>query len=93
MGMTELQKLALQKYNKIMMGNGSDWRMIKLFNIQQLFEKQDLTEDDIIMLQQFLSASRREIEHTSYVANTAVYPSSWGHKTTVLTHKITKNAK
>lgn len=87
MSMNQLQKLALQKYNRIMMGNGSDMRMIKLYNIQQLFEKQDLTEDDIIMLQQFLSASRKEIERTTYIANTAVYPSSWGHSTTVLSRK------
>jgi hypothetical protein len=87
MSMTELQTLALQKYNKIMMGNGSDMRMIKLYNIQQLFNKQDLTAADTRVLEQFVNATRKEIEHTTYVANTAVYPSSWGHTTTVLSRK------
>jgi hypothetical protein len=91
--MTPLQTQAQQKYNKIMMGNGSDHRSLKLYNIRVILEKEHLTEDDIIMLQQFVDASRKQIDKTSYVANTAVYPSSWGHTTTVLTQKNTKTAK
>jgi hypothetical protein len=93
MSMTTLQTLAQKKYNKIMMGNGNDARSVRLYNVRIILEKEHLTEDDTLLLQQFVNASRKEIEHTSYVANTAVYPSSWGHTTTVLTHKITKNAK
>jgi Na+-translocating ferredoxin:NAD+ oxidoreductase RnfE subunit len=91
--MTTLQTLAQQKYNKIMMGNGHDTKMVKLYNVRAILEKEHLTEDDTLLLQQFVNATRKEIEHTSYVANTAVYPSSWGHATTDLRLKITKNTK
>ena len=91
--MTPLQTLAQQKYNKLMMGNGTETRMVKLYNIQQLLDKQNLTELDTLVLTQFLNATRKEIENTTYVANTAVYPSSWGHMTTDLRLKNTKNAK
>jgi hypothetical protein len=91
--MTTLQTQAQKKYNKIMMGNGNDARSVRLYNVRIILEKEHLTEDDTLLLQQFVNASRKEIDNTTYIANTAVYPSSWGHATTVLTHKITKNAK
>jgi hypothetical protein len=93
MGMTTLQTLAQKKYNKIMMGNGNDARSVRLYNVRIILEKEHLTEDDTLLLQQFVNATRKEIDNTTYIANTAVYPSSWGYTTTVLTHKITKNAK
>ena len=93
MSMTELQILAQQKYNKIMMGNGSETRGLRLFNVRAILEKQTLTEADTLLLQHFLTATRQEIDNTAYVANTAVYPMSWGHKTTVLTRKIGKSTK
>jgi hypothetical protein len=86
---TELQKLAQKKYNRIMMGNGADARVIKLYNLRAILHKQNLTAADVLMLQQFVNATRQEIEQTAYVANTAVYPSSWGHTTTVLARKNT----
>ena len=88
--MTLLQIQAQQKYNKIMMGNGSESRNLRLYNVRVILEKPNLTEDDIIMLQQFVDAPREQIDKTSYVANTAIYPSSWGHKTTVLKQKNVK---
>ena len=91
--MTELQILAQQKYNKIVMGNGSDIRQLRLYNVRDLLEKETLTEADILLLQHFLTATRQEIDNTAYVASTAVYPMSWGHKTTVLTRKIGKSTK
>lgn len=91
--MTELQILAQQKYNKIMMGNGSETRGLRLYNVRDLLEKQTLTEADILLLQHFINATRQEIDNTAYVANTAVYPMSWGHKTTVLTRKNSKSTK
>lgn len=91
--MTPLQIQAQQKYNKIMMGNGHESRNLKLYNVRVILEKPDLTEDDTLLLQQFVNATRQEIDNTTYVANTAVYPSSWGHTTTNLRLKITKNAK
>jgi hypothetical protein len=90
MSMTLLQIQAQQKYNKIMMGNGSESRNLRLYNVRVILEKPNLTEDDIIMLQQFVDAPREQIDKTSYVANTAIYPSSWGHKTTVLKQKNAK---
>ncbi len=91
--MTELQQQAQQKYNKIVMGNSSEHRILRLYNVRAILDKEQLSEDDIIMLQQFVMATREEIENTAYVANTAVYPMSWGHKTTVLTRKNTKSTK
>jgi hypothetical protein len=91
--MTTLQTLAQKKYNKIMMGNGNDARSVRLYNVRIILEKELLTEDDTLLLQQFVNATRQEIDNTTYVANTAVYPSSWGHTTTNLRLKITKNAK
>ncbi len=85
--MTPLQTAAQQKYNKLMMGNGHDSRMVKLYNIRVILEKPNLTEDDILVLTHFINATRKEIDSTTYVANTAVYPSSWGHTTTVLSKK------
>ena len=85
--MTPLQIEAQKKYSNILMGNGSDYRFLRLYNVRAILEKEHLTEEDILLLQQFVNASRKEIEQTAYVANTAVYPSSWGHTTTVLTRK------
>jgi spore germination protein YaaH len=90
---TELQTLAQKKYNKVMMGNGSDIKLMRLYNVRAILDKENLTEADILMLQHFVNATRQEIDRTAYVANTAVYPSSWGHATTDLRLKITKNAK
>ena len=83
----ELQAAAQKKYNRILMGNGADNRIIKLYNVRAILDKLHLTEDDILLLQQFVNATRKEIEKTAYVANTAVYPTSWGHTTTVLQKK------
>ena len=91
--MTPLQILAQQKYNKIAQGNGNPAKLLKLYNVRAILDKADLTEDDVIMLQQFVDAPREQIDKTAYVANTAIYPSSWGHKTTVLKQKNTKTAK
>ena len=88
--MTPLQIQALQKYNKIMIGNGGDRRSLKLYNIRVILDKENLTEKDILMLQHFVNATRHEIDSTAYVANTAVYPASWGHTTTVLSRKSAK---
>lgn len=85
--MTELQQQAQQKYNKIIMGNGSEYRSLKLYNVRAILEKPNLTEDDELVLRHFLNATRQEIDRTAYVANTAVYPSSWGHSVTVLKRK------
>lgn len=90
---TELQQQALNKYNKISMGNGSDIRTMRLFNIQQLLSKTELSDADRHQLQHFISATRAEIENTAYVANTVVYPQSWCHNVTVLTQKNAKTAK
>jgi hypothetical protein len=83
----ELQAAAQKKYNRIMMGNGSDAKFMRLFNVRAILDKAKLTEEDILLLQHFVNATRQEIDRTSYVANTAVYPSSWGHSTTVLSKK------
>jgi len=93
MSMTELQIQAQKKLNKILMGNGGDIRQLRLYNVRAILEKQTLTEADILLLQHFINATRQEIDNTAYVANTAVYPMSWGHKTTVLTRKISKSTK
>ena len=83
----ELQLAAQKKFNRIMMGNGADGKFMRLFNVRAILDKEDLTEDDILLLQHFVNATRQEIDSTTYVANTAVYPSSWGHTTTVLSKK------
>ena len=84
---TELVQLALKKYNNISMGNGSESRTVKLYNIHNLFTKKNLTEQDKRQLEHFVNATRQEIESTAYVANTVVSPMSWGHTTTVLARK------
>lgn len=88
--MTELQILAQKKYNKIIMGNGMESRQLRLYNIHNLLEKPTLTEADIKVLEHFMNATAQEIAQTTYVANTAIYPSSWGHTTTVLKQKTAK---
>jgi hypothetical protein len=93
MSMTELQQEAQKKYNIIMKGNGGDYRQLRLYNVRDLLDKKHLTENDILVLQHFINATRQEIDRTAYVANTAVYPMSWGHKTTVLARKNTKSTK
>ena len=85
--MTELQTLAQIKLSKIIMGNGSEYRTVRLYNIQDLLHKATLTPQDELVLQHFLNSDRKTIDQTTYVANTAVYPSSWGHTTTVLRKK------
>lgn len=88
--MTEIQQQAQEKFNKILMGNGGELRGLRLYNIQDLLHKEYLTEDDILVLKHFLMSDKQTIEKTTYVANTAVYPSSWGHTVTVLKQKNTK---
>ena len=85
--MTELQELAQQKYNKIVMGNGAETRILKLYNIHNLLAKESLTEQDVDQLQHFVGATRAELERTAYVANTVISPMSWGHVTQVLKRK------
>lgn len=88
--MTELQLQAKEKLSKILMGNGGEYRGLRLYNIQDLLHKENLTEDDVLVLTHFLMSDKRTIENTTYVANTAVYPSSWGHSVTVLKQKSAK---
>ena len=88
--MTELQIQAQKKYNKILMGNGSEYRTLRLYNVRAILDKQNLNENDILLLEQFLMATRDELDNTAYVANTAIYPASWGHTTTVLKRKTAK---
>lgn len=85
--MTELQQQAYKKYNIILMGNGGEFRGLRLYNIKVLLDKHTLTEDDILVLKHFLMSDKKTLENTTYVANTAVYPSSWGHVTTQLRKK------
>ena len=85
--MNTLQQQALKKLNVILTGNGGDIRGIRLFNIRDLLFKETLTTQDERVLQHFIDSDRRTIEQTTYVANTAVYPSSWGHTTTQLRRK------
>ena len=89
-GMTELQQQALTKFNKILMGNKGELRGLRLFNIQDLLHKETLTEDDIQVLKHFLISDKKTIEQTTYVANSAIYPSSWGHTVTILNKKSAK---
>ena len=90
---TELQEQALKKYNNISMGNGSEHRMIKLYNIHQLLSKATLTDADVAQLKHFVNSSKQEIENTAYTANTVVTPMSWGHYTTQLPRKRTYTDK
>ena len=69
------------------MGNGGELRGLRLYNIKVLLDKPTLTEDDILVLKHFLMSDKKTLENTTYVANTAIYPSSWGHVTTVLQRK------
>ncbi len=84
---TELQAIALKKYYKVVMGNGSESRTVRLYNIHNLFNKPDLTDADRTQLRHFVMATKAEIENTAYVANTVVSPMSWGHSTTILKRK------
>ena len=86
---TELKEQALNKYNKISMGNGSDGRTLKLYNIHSLLSKEKLNKEDRQQLQHFVNATKQEIEQTAYIANTIISPMSWGHTTTVLARKRT----
>lgn len=85
--MKQIQLDAQVKLNKILMGNGGDLRSIKLHNVRMLLFKESLTEDDERVLEHFLMADKATIDNTAYVANTAVYPMSWGHSVTVLKRK------
>ena len=85
--MTLLQTQAQEKFNRILMGNGGDLRAIRLYNIQDLLHKETLTERDELVLKHFLISDKQTIEKTTYVANTAIYPSSWGHSVTILRKK------
>ena len=85
--MTELQTQALTKFNKILMGNNGELRGLRLYNIQDLLYKETLTAQDELVLQHFLQSDKQTIEKTTYVANSAIYPSSWGHTVTILRKK------
>jgi hypothetical protein len=87
MSMTPLQQDAEKKYNKILMGNGSDLRGARLFNIFDLLYKPTLTRQDELVLKHFLMTDKQTLEQTTYVANTAIFPSSWGHTVTILRKK------
>ena len=87
MSMKKIQLQAQAKLNKIIMGNGGDQRNLKLFNIRDLLHKELLTKDDELVLEHFLNSDKQTIDNTAYVANTAVYPMSWGHSVTVLKRK------
>lgn len=84
---TELKEQALKKYNNISMGNGSEARTLKLYNIHNLFNKKVLTEQDRAQLQHFVNATRKEIEATAYVANSIVSLTSWDYETVNLRTK------
>ena len=88
--MTDLQIQAQKKLNKILMGNGGEYRQLRLYNIRDLLDKEHLTQADTLVLEHFLISDKATIDNTAYVANTAVYPMSWGHYTTVLTRKTAK---
>lgn len=90
---TELKEHALKKYNNISMGNGSEHRVIKLYNIHNLLNKENLTDADVAQLTHFVNSSKQEIETTAYVANTIVSPMSWGHYTTQIPRKRTYTDK
>lgn len=85
--MTELQQQAYKKYSLILMGNGGELRGIRLYNIKVLLDKPSLTHNDELVLKHFLMSDKQTIEQTTYIANTAIYPSSWGHTTTQLRKK------
>lgn len=85
--MTELQQQAQTKLNKILMGNGGELRALKLHNIQNLLHKSQLTAADERLLKHFLMSDRQTLENTTYVANSVIYPSSWGHTVTNLRKK------
>lgn len=85
--MTELQQAALKKFNHILMGNGGDLRSIRLYNVKVLLDKATLTHEDELVLKHFLQSDKRTIDQTTYVANTVIYPSSWGHEVTVIKRK------
>lgn len=87
MSMTPLQIDAEKKYNKILMGNGSDLRSARLFNIWDLLYKEQLTHQDELVLKHFLMSDKQTLEQTTYVANSAIFPSSWGHSVTILRKK------
>lgn len=77
----ELKQLAIKKYNQIIMGNGSELRALKLYNIHALFEKPTLTENDRRQLRHFLDLAKKDLDQTAYVANTVISPTTWGLET------------
>lgn len=85
--MKQIQIDATKKLNKILMGNGGDYRSLKLYNIRDLLNKESLTERDELVLKHFLMSDKQTIDNTAYVSNTAIYPASWGHSITVLKQK------
>ena len=87
---SELKEQALKKYNNISMGNGGEQRTLKLFNILDLLNKENLTDADVAQLKHFILVDRKQLETTAYVANTIVSPTSWGSETIVLKRKAGK---
>lgn len=85
--MNTLQQQALKKLNLIIIGNGGELRNVRLHNVRDTIFKDSLTDQDELILRHFIDSDRRTIEQTTYIANTAVYPSSWGHTTTQLRKK------
>lgn len=90
MSMTPLQQDAEKKFNRILMGNGADLRGARLFNVHDLLYKPSLTPQDELVLKHFLMSDKQTLEQTTYVANTAIYPSSWGHTVVFLKQKSAK---
>lgn len=85
--MTELQQDALKKYNKICMGTTHSAKLTRLYAIQSLINKTELSPDDVAQLEFFLTATNEELDLTSFFANTVVYPNCWGRETHRLTVK------
>lgn len=85
---TELKQLAVKKYNHMIMGNGSELRALKLYNIHSLFDKPNLTDNDRRQLRHFLDLAKKDLDQTAYVANTVISPTSWGLETYHIRRKI-----
>jgi hypothetical protein len=84
---TELQELALKKYNTLAQARGGELRLQKLYNIQTLLTKQCLTDADVAQLKHFVNSSKEQLRNTAYVANTVISPTSWDHITTQIQRK------
>jgi hypothetical protein len=88
--MNTLQRDALKKYNVIAMGNGGDYRALRLHIILELVNKTALTEQDIIMLQHFIMSDKQTISNTTYIANSIISPNSWNYENHTIKPKTAK---